>query len=57
MDLKITMIKTLSYTLADARDQGRLHAQVRRSGAPNDKIFPNASEVYEMCYSVLGEPV
>ena len=27
------------------------------TGAPNDRIFPNASEVSEMCYSVLGKPV
>ena len=26
-------------------------------GAPNDGIFPNASEVSEMCYSVLEKPV
>ena len=26
-------------------------------GAPNDGIFPNASEVSEMCHSVLGKPV
>ena len=27
------------------------------SGAPNDGIFPNASEVSEMYHSVLGKPV
>ena len=27
------------------------------SGAPNDAIFPNVSEVSEMCHSVLGKPV
>ena len=27
------------------------------SGAPNDGIFPNASEVSEMCHSVRGKPV
>ena len=26
-------------------------------GAPNDGIFPNVSEVSEMCLSVLGKPV
>ena len=26
-------------------------------GAPNDGIFPNASEVSEMYHSVLGKPV
>ena len=27
------------------------------SGAPNDGIFPNTSELSEMCHSVLGKPV
>ena len=27
------------------------------TGAPNNGIFPNASEVSEMCHSVLGKPV
>ena len=27
------------------------------SGAPNDGIFPNASEVSEIYHSVLGKPV
>ena len=31
--------------------------QVNISGAPNDGIFPNASEVSEMYHSVLGKPV
>ena len=29
----------------------------KKTGASNDGIFPNASEVSEMCYSVLGKPV
>ena len=30
---------------------------VLNTGAPNDGIFPNASEVSEMYHSVLGKPV
>ena len=41
-----------------ARDRVKHRCGCRQyTGAPNDGIFPNASEVSEMCHSVLGKPV
>ena len=34
-----------------------LATRVQSTGASNDGIFPNASEVSEMYHSVLGKPV
>ena len=33
------------------------YKEINDTGAPNDGIFPNASEVSEMYHSVLGKPV
>ena len=38
-------------------DGSFLLSNFNTSGAPNDGIFPNASKVSEICYSVLGKPV